>query len=193
MSQPLTFTYTNWRGETAERRVIPGAFRFASTEWHPEPQWLLVAFDLDKCERRDFAAKHIVFASVSDAGIREAMTQVIADTSQQPAYWIVTEAETGHAIISTDVEDRAHRLHRQHDGSILTPLYTHPAPAHSAEAELKAEVERLRAVCQRAHYMLAELPTRFRKDSYERGVLQIEVEALRAALKSETPKTRMRR
>jgi hypothetical protein len=30
---------------------------FGSTEWHPEPQWFLGAFDLDNGKWRDFAMK----------------------------------------------------------------------------------------------------------------------------------------
>lgn len=51
--------YTNWRGETAVRKIIPKEIVFASTEWHPEEQWLLVAFDVDKQADRSFAIKDI--------------------------------------------------------------------------------------------------------------------------------------
>ena len=54
---PITLTYTNWKGETAERAIIPRRVWWGSTEWHPEPQWLLTAFDLDKQAERDFALK----------------------------------------------------------------------------------------------------------------------------------------
>ena len=51
------FIYTNWRGETAPRRVGAMSVWFGSTEWHPEPQWLMHGIDLDKMETRDFALK----------------------------------------------------------------------------------------------------------------------------------------
>lgn len=54
---PVTLTYTNWKGETAQRRIIPRRIWWGSTEWHPEPQWLLTALDVDKGEDRDFALK----------------------------------------------------------------------------------------------------------------------------------------
>lgn len=54
-ANPLTFPYTNWRGEHALRKVLPLRIWFGSTEWHPEPQWFLRALDIDKCEERDFA------------------------------------------------------------------------------------------------------------------------------------------
>jgi hypothetical protein len=49
--------YTNWRGETSRRRIIPKSVRYGSTEWHPEPQWLLLAWDDDKQADREFALK----------------------------------------------------------------------------------------------------------------------------------------
>jgi hypothetical protein len=51
----VTFRYTNHRGETATRRVIPQGVGFLATEWHPEPQWLLHAYDLDRGADRSFA------------------------------------------------------------------------------------------------------------------------------------------
>jgi predicted DNA-binding transcriptional regulator YafY len=55
----VKFTYTNWRGETAERAVVPSSIEFGATEYHSEPQWLLKAWDLDKQAVRDFAMKDI--------------------------------------------------------------------------------------------------------------------------------------
>jgi len=59
-AEPLTFVYRNWRGIVAERRVIPQGVRWGSTEWHPEPQWLLLALDADKGEAREFAMRDIL-------------------------------------------------------------------------------------------------------------------------------------
>jgi hypothetical protein len=53
----VTLTYTNWRGETAVRSIIPRGVWYGSTEWHPEPQWLLRALDVEKQAERDFALK----------------------------------------------------------------------------------------------------------------------------------------
>jgi predicted DNA-binding transcriptional regulator YafY len=57
--QAVRFTYRNYKGEVSERHVLPAGIHFGETEWHPEPQWLLMAFDLDKQGRRDFALKDI--------------------------------------------------------------------------------------------------------------------------------------
>jgi predicted DNA-binding transcriptional regulator YafY len=59
LMDPLVFTYTNHRGETAVRRVYPVGVRFGTTEWHKTPQWLLNAFCLDKGEMREFAMASI--------------------------------------------------------------------------------------------------------------------------------------
>lgn len=54
---PVKIDYTNWRGERAERliRPIEGSFRFDCNEWHPDPQWLFDAIDMDRGLRRCFA------------------------------------------------------------------------------------------------------------------------------------------
>lgn len=53
----VTIGYTNWRGEYSERRIVPRFAWVGKTEWHPEEQWLLRAFDRDKGAVRDFALK----------------------------------------------------------------------------------------------------------------------------------------
>lgn len=47
--------YTNWRGETARRTIIPIRMWWGATEWHPEEQWILTAWDVEKDAARDFA------------------------------------------------------------------------------------------------------------------------------------------
>ena len=51
--------YTNYKGETSERKIIPIELWFGSTEYHKEEQWLLKAFDVDKQAERNFAVKDI--------------------------------------------------------------------------------------------------------------------------------------
>jgi predicted DNA-binding transcriptional regulator YafY len=55
MGIPIEFGYTNWRGVTSVREAIPIRVWYGSTEWHPEPQWLLTAYDVEKQADRDFA------------------------------------------------------------------------------------------------------------------------------------------
>lgn len=62
MRDALEFVYCNHRGEIARRRVWPYGIYWGQTDWHPEPQWLLQAYDLDKGVERDFAMKDMTFA-----------------------------------------------------------------------------------------------------------------------------------
>lgn len=47
--------YTNHRGERAVRRLITERLYFGTSPWHPEPQWLLDAWDCEKQANRTFA------------------------------------------------------------------------------------------------------------------------------------------
>lgn len=53
----IRFSYTNWRGEVGERVVRPISIEWTQTDWHPEPQWILHAFDLDRDQHRSFAMR----------------------------------------------------------------------------------------------------------------------------------------
>jgi predicted DNA-binding transcriptional regulator YafY len=55
----VTIDYTNWRGERGVRRIEPRHIEFTSSEFHPEQQWLLTAWDIDKGAFRTFAMKDI--------------------------------------------------------------------------------------------------------------------------------------
>ncbi len=60
MAEPvLTISYTNWRGETATRRIRPRNFWYGITSWHPQHQWFLHADDVDRGVARDFAVSGI--------------------------------------------------------------------------------------------------------------------------------------
>lgn len=58
MARMVEIDYTNWRGERSVRRVEPTGFYYGQTEFHPNPQWLLIARDVIK-GRRVFAMKDI--------------------------------------------------------------------------------------------------------------------------------------
>jgi predicted DNA-binding transcriptional regulator YafY len=51
--------YTNWKGETEWRNIIPLVINFDSNEYHQERQWLLTAWDNDKSASRTFAMADI--------------------------------------------------------------------------------------------------------------------------------------
>ena len=68
------FIYRNHRGVVSERFVKPITLWFGKTGWHPEYQWFLKAFDLDKRSERDFALQDINPPPASDervAAMRE--------------------------------------------------------------------------------------------------------------------------
>lgn len=53
----LIFWYKNHRGEETTRRVRPISIRFGTSEWHKEPQWLMLAHDTEKDRQREFAMR----------------------------------------------------------------------------------------------------------------------------------------
>lgn len=55
----ITIVYTNYRGETNTRKILPQRLWFGATEWHPKEQWLLDAIDLGKNAARSFALRDI--------------------------------------------------------------------------------------------------------------------------------------
>lgn len=63
----LRLVYRNHRGRISERRISTDRIRmsFGSNEWHPDPQYLLHAFDLDIQAWRHFALRDCQF-SVSE-------------------------------------------------------------------------------------------------------------------------------
>ena len=55
----ISIIYTNYKGKTALRKIVPKEIIFSSNEWHKEEQWLLIAFDINKKADRTFAMKDI--------------------------------------------------------------------------------------------------------------------------------------
>lgn len=51
----IIFWYTNHRRESAYRRVVPHSLRWGTSDYYPDPQLLLKAFDCDKNAEREFA------------------------------------------------------------------------------------------------------------------------------------------
>jgi len=56
---PINVRYTNYRGQTAVRTIIPIRFLFGSTEYHQDEQWLIEVWDLQKNALRTYALKDI--------------------------------------------------------------------------------------------------------------------------------------
>jgi len=59
MGNDVSFIYTNYKGETSFRRVLPISIRFGTSEWHPKPQWIMKSLDLVKKADREFAMNGI--------------------------------------------------------------------------------------------------------------------------------------
>lgn len=59
LSKAVQVLYTNYRGETAVRHIIPQKIWFGETEWHSGGQWLLDAIDVEKKAVRSFSMKDI--------------------------------------------------------------------------------------------------------------------------------------
>ncbi|MFK4706133.1 putative DNA-binding transcriptional regulator YafY [Roseateles asaccharophilus] len=69
LSTAVRIDYTNFRGERGIRRIVPLEVLHGSNDFHPEPQWLLRAFDVEKNAERTFAMRDIhAFDVLDDAG-----------------------------------------------------------------------------------------------------------------------------
>lgn len=61
--QIIRISYRNWQGKVSTRTVRVIRLTYGATEWHPELQWLLEAFDLEKGAVRLFALQDMAPAS----------------------------------------------------------------------------------------------------------------------------------
>lgn len=66
-THPIGVVYRNHRGEVSTRRIIPRDIRYGATRWHPELQWLLDCWDLDKNAERTYALRDCDF--LADAAL----------------------------------------------------------------------------------------------------------------------------
>jgi predicted DNA-binding transcriptional regulator YafY len=55
-NHPTKLMYTNYKGETRERHIIPLELKYDISEWHGDGQatWLLICWDLEKEAEREF-------------------------------------------------------------------------------------------------------------------------------------------
>lgn len=51
--------YTNWKGSTRVRYIIPIKLTFGRTEYHPQDQWLVQACDCEDRQMKHFALKDL--------------------------------------------------------------------------------------------------------------------------------------
>ena len=59
MGVPHRVVYTNWRGETAERTIVPINIWYGISEYHEGEQWFVKAVCRERGEVRDFAMKDL--------------------------------------------------------------------------------------------------------------------------------------
>ncbi len=59
LQKSIQVCYTNYRGETAVRTIVPLEVYFGKTEYHPQEQWLLRVWDVEKAAERIYAFKEI--------------------------------------------------------------------------------------------------------------------------------------
>jgi hypothetical protein len=53
----IEFEYTNYKGEHDTRRVCTHSIAWGSTEYHPQPQWILTGHCMDRRVTRGFAMR----------------------------------------------------------------------------------------------------------------------------------------
>lgn len=59
LKNPIKVEYTNYRGERGIRTIVPISFYFGTTEYHPQEQWLVKLWDVDRQAERIYALKEI--------------------------------------------------------------------------------------------------------------------------------------
>jgi predicted DNA-binding transcriptional regulator YafY len=96
VSRELEFEYCNWEGRKSIRRVRPISVRFGKSEWHPKPQWLMLALDLDKGQEREFAMNDMEFIDEFPSGVLPLAAQPHHDCSA------ATERETALEAAALD-------------------------------------------------------------------------------------------
>lgn len=104
------FTYTNWRGETEVRHVVPTEISHQATEYYPVPQWIMAGWDKDRQAQREFAMNRmwgLRWMDRRDGATDDTSPQVAgADTAEKPP---VTEpahavdASVENAVLNSDV------------------------------------------------------------------------------------------
>lgn len=83
--QPEAFIdYTSHRGVRSIRHIIPtGNVRFLSSEWHPVPQYVLEAWDVEKHDYRSFAMRDIRGFAATREEIIAQQCPVLMPTNQR--------------------------------------------------------------------------------------------------------------
>ena len=59
--EKIQVCYTNWKGETRVRTILPIKLEFLATKYHPEKQWTILAVDPEDGKEKNFALKDCNF------------------------------------------------------------------------------------------------------------------------------------
>ena len=70
-SMQISLVYTNHRGVTNERHIIPRRVFFGTTSYHERPQWLLDCWDVDKHAARTYALGQCDFLGPREMSLEE--------------------------------------------------------------------------------------------------------------------------
>lgn len=110
---PITITYTNWKGVTSERSIIPRGVWFGSTEWHPEPQWLVKALDVEKGAERDFALADFGRRATPADDLRAAAVVALASVDAFMSGMPITDAQKAQSDTLARAASFASEAYRQ--------------------------------------------------------------------------------
>lgn len=104
---PLEILYTNHRGVTELRHIIPvDVPRYETTEWHPTPQWLVDAIDTDYWKFRTFAMQGFSMPPNARPAKRvEVFSGVIRGFYGTNRALSATEVEAGYESSKSKVSD----------------------------------------------------------------------------------------
>lgn len=59
LDRAIKVIYSNWRGEKATRTIVPLSLYWGKSEWHPQEQWMIRVWDVDRNDYREYAFKDI--------------------------------------------------------------------------------------------------------------------------------------
>ena len=70
MTSEVTIDYVNYRHERGSRLIRPIEFSLVlgSNEWHPQPQWLFTALDIERDVQRTFAMAGVLRWQIGTRG-----------------------------------------------------------------------------------------------------------------------------
>lgn len=108
--KPIVMTYRNWRGEIGLRAIIPHCLWWGATEWHPEPGWLLTAWDCSKAEVRDFALADCQFTALPAPQPAQMDREALVDVIQAALWRCPDTGEAPDNAIADDLLAHGLRL-----------------------------------------------------------------------------------